>query len=98
MGLAYAVHRSQGPPWVSAVRQPLCSHAKTPLDGGLLHAGIGRRGHQNLSCPPQATGAGGYGTLPEYLVLDQTIDEIQPTMILWQFCTNDFISNDHDLE
>ena len=45
-----------------------------------------------------AYGTGGYGTLQEYLVLDEVIDEIQPTMILWQFCTNDFINNDHDLE
>jgi lysophospholipase L1-like esterase len=45
-----------------------------------------------------AYGAGGYGTLQEYLILDEVYDAIKPTMILWQFCGNDFINNDHALE
>lgn len=45
-----------------------------------------------------AYGAGGYGTLQEYLILDEVVDEIRPTMILWQFCMNDFINNDYALE
>ena len=37
-----------------------------------------------------AYGAGGYGTLQEYM--------IKPTLILWQFFDNDFINNDPALE
>lgn len=45
-----------------------------------------------------AYGAGGYGTLQEYLILDRYFDEIKPALILWQFCINDFINNDNELE
>jgi hypothetical protein len=45
-----------------------------------------------------AYGAGGYGTLQEYMILDQYVDMIKPTLILWQFCANDFINNDPALE
>lgn len=45
-----------------------------------------------------AYGTGGYGTLQEYLLLDEVFDTIRPTMVLWQFCSNDFINNDHALE
>ena len=45
-----------------------------------------------------AYGAGGYGSLQEYMILDKYIDEINPDIILWQFCDNDFINNDHELE
>jgi hypothetical protein len=45
-----------------------------------------------------AYGAGGYGTLQEYMILDQYVDMIKPTLILWQFCINDFINNDPALE
>ena len=45
-----------------------------------------------------AYGAGGYGSLQEYMILDKYIDEIDPDIILWQFCDNDFINNDHELE
>jgi len=45
-----------------------------------------------------AYGAGGYGTLQEYMILDQYVDMIKPDLILWQFCANDFINNDPALE
>jgi hypothetical protein len=45
-----------------------------------------------------AYGTGGYGTLQEYLILDRYFDEIKPALILWQFCINDFINNDNELE
>lgn len=45
-----------------------------------------------------AYGCGGYGTLQEYLILDRYIDLIKPDLILWQFCGNDLINNDHELE
>ena len=45
-----------------------------------------------------AYGAGGYGTLQELLILERYLDVIEPDAILWQFCMNDFINNDNDLE
>lgn len=45
-----------------------------------------------------AYGAGGYGTLQEYLILDEFIDRIRPKILLLQLCTNDFYRNDYDLE
>jgi hypothetical protein len=45
-----------------------------------------------------AYGAGGYGTLQEYMVLDRYVDLIKPDLLLWQYCSNDFINNDPMLE
>jgi lysophospholipase L1-like esterase len=43
-------------------------------------------------------GAGGFGTLQENLILDQYFEAIQPDLIVWQFCSNDFINNAFELE
>jgi len=43
-------------------------------------------------------GVGGYGTLQEYMLLDQWIDHIKPDVILLQFSTNDFINNHYGME
>lgn len=43
-------------------------------------------------------GAGGYGTLQEYMVLDEYFDEIVPQAVIWQFCRNDFGNNYYDLD
>ena len=32
------------------------------------------------------------------MILDEMIDIVRPDAVLWQFCTNDFINNDHALE
>lgn len=45
-----------------------------------------------------AYGGGGYGSLQEYMILDKYYDLIKPDIILWQFCQNDIINNDYDLE
>lgn len=45
-----------------------------------------------------AYGAGGYGSLQEYLILDAFYDRIQPDLILWQFDGNDLINNSFELE
>lgn len=45
-----------------------------------------------------AFGGGGYGTLQEYMILDKYVDEIKPDIIVIQFCYNDFINNDYELE
>ena len=39
-------------------------------------------------------GTGGFGTLQEYLVLDEFVDEINPDVVIWQFYFNDFANND----
>ena len=41
-------------------------------------------------------GGGGYGTLQEYMVLNNYFDEIAPDLILWQFCSNDYANNLYD--
>jgi hypothetical protein len=43
-------------------------------------------------------GAGGYGTLQEYLIIDEWIERIKPQVLLLQLCTNDFINNSYALE
>lgn len=45
-----------------------------------------------------AYGASGYGTLQEYMILDEYIDMIKPSILVWQYCGNDFINNSYDLE
>jgi lysophospholipase L1-like esterase len=50
-----------------------------------------------LDCEIFATGSSGYGSLQEYMLLDQFIDQIHPDLILWQFCYNDFMDNSYNL-
>lgn len=45
-----------------------------------------------------ALGVEGYGTLQESMMLDKYIDQIQPDIVVIQFCANDFINNFYDLE
>jgi len=45
-----------------------------------------------------AYGGGGYGTLQEYMILDEYIDIIKPDVVVMQICSNDFINNDYELE
>ncbi len=105
-GVVYAVHRSQG--WhgfrqygnVGSRRPKLLvigdsfTQATAVSDDHTYHALLKR----DLGMEVFAYGAGGYGTLQEYLILDEVFDALQPSVLLWQFCTNDFINNDHALE
>ncbi|MFA6599569.1 MAG: SGNH/GDSL hydrolase family protein [Candidatus Omnitrophota bacterium] len=43
-------------------------------------------------------GGGGYGSLQEFMVLDDFFDIIHPDLILWQFCGNDYGNNLYDLD
>lgn len=52
----------------------------------------------SLNADVFAYGCGGYGTVQEYLVLDRYVDRIRPDAVLIQYCSNDFINNDYDLE
>lgn len=45
-----------------------------------------------------AYGSGGYGSLQEFMILDRYFDEIKPDLVLWQFYSNDFVNNSHELE
>ncbi len=45
-----------------------------------------------------AFGQAGYGTLQQKLILDKYIDEIDPDLIVWQTCDNDFVDNHAPLE
>jgi len=70
------------------------THATAVSDDRTYHALLSKL----LDAEVFAYGAGGYGTLQEYLVLDRYVDLIKPDMLLWQFCINDFINNDNELE
>lgn len=54
--------------------------------------------HRQLGLDVDAFGVGGYGTMQEYLVLDEYIDRIHPSAILLQLFSNDFVNNDYALE
>ena len=43
-------------------------------------------------------GAGGYGTLQQYILLKNHIKKIDPSVIILQFCSNDFENNSYNLE
>jgi len=43
-------------------------------------------------------GSGGYSSLQEYMVLDDYIDQINPDVVLWQFCDNDYSDNYYPYE
>jgi len=45
-----------------------------------------------------AYGGSGYGTLQEYMILDEYIDKIQPDLVVLQCSANDFINNSYELE
>jgi hypothetical protein len=45
-----------------------------------------------------AIGAGGFGTLQEYLLLDEWVDRVKPDLVLLQMHPNDLINNSHALE
>jgi hypothetical protein len=105
-GVVYRVHRSQGPQGFRSygdvrARRPKVlvigdsfTHASAVSDDKTYHALLRKK----LGLEVFAYGAGGYGTLQEYLILDEVFNDIRPTMLLWQFCSNDFINNDHALE
>ncbi len=70
------------------------THATAVSDDRTYHALLSKL----LDIEVFAYGAGGYGTLQEFLILDRYVDTIQPDVILWQYCINDFINNDNELE
>lgn len=105
-GTPYSVRRSQtqygfrqfGDPSSSRLRMLVIGDSFTRAtqvsDDRAYHALLSKL----LDAEVFASGAGGYGTLQEFLILDRYIDSIRPDVILWQYCANDFISNDNELE
>jgi hypothetical protein len=67
----------------------------TVSDGGMYYQVLEK---ESDAVEVFAYGGGGYGTLQEFMILDQYIDEIRPDIILWQFCSNDIINNLYKLE
>ena len=105
-GITYAVHRSQhnfgfrqfgnlraDKPKLLVIGDSF-TQATAVSDDKTYYALLGSQ----LDMEVFAYGAGGYGTLQEYMILDRYVDEIKPDLILWQFCVNDFINNDNALE
>lgn len=52
----------------------------------------------SLNKTVHAFGMSGYGTLQEMLILEKYIDKIDPSTVIIQFCSNDFIDNEIELE
>lgn len=70
------------------------THAMSISGGKTYGAHIGRW----VGAEVFVYGGGGFGSLQEYLILDEYIDLIRPDLILWQFCANDFVNNCYELE
>ena len=45
-----------------------------------------------------AYGASGFSTLQQLMIFEKYVDVIKPDLVVWQFCSNDFIDNYHELE
>lgn len=45
-----------------------------------------------------AYGGVGYGSLQEFMIVDQYLELIRPDVLVWQFFENDFLDNEHDLD
>jgi hypothetical protein len=45
-----------------------------------------------------AYGASGFGSLQEYMILDEYFDLIKPDLIIWQYSANDIVNNSPELE
>jgi hypothetical protein len=54
--------------------------------------------HEFRSLQFYVFGGFGYGTLQEYMVLDDRIDDIEPSAVIWQFCSNDYQNNYYELD
>ncbi len=53
---------------------------------------------ERMNIEVYAYAAGGYSTLQEFLMLEKLIKEMHFDLVVWQFCSNDFIDNHHLLE
>ncbi len=63
-------------------------------DDQTFHALLSRQ----LAIEPFAYASRGYATLQESLAIDAVFDQVAPDVIVWQFCMNDWMANDFELE
>jgi hypothetical protein len=63
-------------------------------DSATYFAIIGR----DLGAEIFAYGVGGHGSLQKYLALDEYIDRIRPDLLVWQYCSNNFVKTSFELE
>ncbi len=68
--------------WFASLARALARETKTPLDDYYVWAG----------------GAGGYGTYQNLLLSERLLQKIHPTLLILQFCTNDFSNNHFEWE
>lgn len=54
--------------------------------------------NKNIDVTLKVLGAGGYGTLQQYLLVKKNKNKFNPKIIIFQFCSNDFENNYLDLE
>ena len=71
------------------------TEAATVSDGETYYERLGR---MRSDVEVFAIGGGGFGTLQEYLLLDEWVDQIRPGLVLLQMHPNDLINNSHALE
>ena len=71
------------------------SQARGVGDGNCLYDAFKK---QSDSIEVFAYGCGGYGSLQESLLLEKYIKEIDPDIIVWQFCLNDIKDNSYDFD
>jgi hypothetical protein len=70
------------------------TQARQVTDGGTYFDYLGFA----LAAEIFAYGAGGFGSLQEYMILDDYYDQIRLDLIIWQFCGNDLHNNFWKLE
>ncbi len=70
------------------------THAREVSNGRAYYDLLG----ESIGVEIFAYGCGGYGTLQEYMIIDEYIDMIDPDCVVLQYCSNDFINNSYELE
>ena len=53
---------------------------------------------EKLDAEVFAFGCNGYGTLQELIILKRHFKTVDPDLVIWQLCDNDFVNNSHELE
>lgn len=91
--------RAAGPPARGARRRLLVvgdsfTQAIEADDQDLYYARLGRA----LDLEVFAVAGGGWGSLQECLALEEALGWVAPDLVLWQFCSNDLVNNDLELE
>ena len=70
------------------------TYADTVNDGEAYYDRLAEK----LDAEVFAYGCNGFSTLQELIVLKRHFQEIDPDLVVWQLCDNDFVNNSHELE